>query len=123
MVPSTISFFPSIINCKRPAKTPLMEQDAFFYFGEEGIVENLTKYRRGGLHPVHLGDLLLKPDTCKSDGAIRLRYRISQNLGLVPSPSDTHAVQWEGWVILEQRGRHLGHWLHRTFHCTAIIAE
>lgn len=81
MVPSTISFFPSIINYKRPAKTPLMEQDAFFYFGEEGIVENLTKYRRGGLHPVHLGDVLPKPGTCKSDGAIRPLDRISQKLG------------------------------------------
>jgi hypothetical protein len=66
---------------KTTVQMPLMEQDLFFYFGDEGVVENLTKYKRGGFHPVQLGDILPKPGTCKSDEERQPRYRISQKLG------------------------------------------
>ena len=69
----------------------------FFYFGEEGSVESLTKYRRGGLHPIPLGDVLPKPGTCRSDEERRPRYRISQKLGF-----GAFATVWLARDLLEK---------------------
>lgn len=54
--------------------------DLFFYTGEETSYEDLTKYKRNGLHPIMLGDILPKPSTCVNDQEKRPRYRIMLNL-------------------------------------------
>jgi hypothetical protein len=39
---------------------PPTQQDLFFYNGDGVGVEDLAKYKPGGLHPILLGDVLPK---------------------------------------------------------------
>lgn len=55
--------------------------DLFFYTGDELRCEDLTKYRRHGLYPISLGDILPKPATCVSNFEKQPRYRIILKLG------------------------------------------
>ncbi|WEW56754.1 hypothetical protein PRK78_002205 [Emydomyces testavorans] len=48
-----------------------------FFFGFDDDVEDVGKYKPGGYHPVHLGDILPK----KSTSSREPRYRIIQKLG------------------------------------------
>ncbi|KAG5947941.1 hypothetical protein E4U59_006191 [Claviceps monticola] len=53
----------------------------FVYTSVEAEVENQTRYKRLGLHPITLGDVLPKPLTCVSDLNKEPRYRIMLKLG------------------------------------------
>ncbi|KAF7545128.1 hypothetical protein G7046_g9635 [Stylonectria norvegica] len=55
--------------------------DSFFYTGDEFLFEDLLKYRKHGLHPVIIGDVLPKPCTCASHPEKTPRYRIILKLG------------------------------------------
>ncbi|KAG5988153.1 hypothetical protein E4U52_006848 [Claviceps spartinae] len=62
--------------------TTLQDQcHIFFYNGDDVQFEDLTDYKRFGLHPVTLGDVLPKPLTCVSDVNKGPRYRIMLKLG------------------------------------------
>ena len=55
--------------------------DKFFYVGDELRCEDLLKYQPNGLHPIRLGDILPKPNTCIGDPARKPGYRIILKLG------------------------------------------
>nr|AFK23407.1 protein kinase [Cordyceps militaris] len=55
--------------------------DQFLYTGTDGYVENLTRYKRNGLHPILLGDILPKPGTCVGNPDGEPRYRVLLKLG------------------------------------------
>lgn len=63
------------------SQRPPSQLDLFFYTGDETGFEDLTSYKRCGLHPIVLGDVLPKPSTCVSDLAKKPRYRIMLKLG------------------------------------------
>ncbi|EER28883.1 Protein kinase domain containing protein [Coccidioides posadasii C735 delta SOWgp] len=52
--------------------------EKFFYDGDDGEVEDMRKYKRGGYHPVLLGEVLPKQSTSNSR---KPRYWILQKLG------------------------------------------
>ncbi|KAG5967379.1 hypothetical protein E4U56_000896 [Claviceps arundinis] len=54
---------------------------SFLHAGVEAEVEDLTRYKQFGLHPITLGDILPKPLTCASDLNKEPRYRILYKLG------------------------------------------
>lgn len=60
---------------------PPTQRDLFFYNGNGIGVEDLAKYKPGGLHPILLGDVLPKRGSCMNDDAKQPRYRIAQKLG------------------------------------------
>ncbi|KAK3946019.1 kinase-like domain-containing protein [Diplogelasinospora grovesii] len=72
--------------------------DLFFYTGNDRWVEDLTRYKRYGLHPIILGDILPKPCTCVSDLAKKQRYRIVQKLGF-----GAFATVWLARDLIEKR--------------------
>lgn len=55
--------------------------DQFLYTGNEMHVEDLTRYKRNGLHPIILGDILPKPGTCVGNREGESRYRVLLKLG------------------------------------------
>ncbi|PNY25068.1 Uncharacterized protein TCAP_04997 [Tolypocladium capitatum] len=72
--------------------------DLFFYTGNEILYEDLTKYKRYGLHPIRLGDILPQPSTCVSDLAKKPRYRIMLKLGF-----GAFATVWLARDLVEKR--------------------
>lgn len=70
----------------------------FFYTGTEAQVEDLTKYKQFGLHPITLGDVLPKPFTCVSDVNKEPRYRIMLKLGF-----GAFATVWLARDLVEKR--------------------
>ncbi len=61
---------------------PLTEQlRHFLYAGDETECESLMGYTRNGFHPVLLGDVLPKGQTCVSDKTMQPRYRVLLKLG------------------------------------------
>ncbi|KAK8148212.1 hypothetical protein G3M48_000147 [Beauveria asiatica] len=57
------------------------QYDLFLYTGNERVVEDLTKYKHNGFHPIVLGDVLPKPDTSVGNPDRVPRYRILLKLG------------------------------------------
>ncbi|KAH7308445.1 serine/threonine protein kinase, partial [Stachybotrys elegans] len=55
--------------------------DRFFYSGDGISCEDITQYKRYGLHPIILGDVLPKLGSCVGDPARKPRYRIAQKIG------------------------------------------
>lgn len=50
-------------------------EEGFFYDGNDDV-ENISMYKPGGYHPVHLGDVLPKMSASRKP-----RYRVMQKLG------------------------------------------
>ncbi|KAG6101342.1 hypothetical protein E4U30_002349 [Claviceps sp. LM220 group G6] len=79
--------------------TTLQDQcDIFFYNGDDVQFEDLTRYKRFGLHPITLGDVLPKPLTCVSDVNKEPRYRIMLKLGF-----GAFATVWMARDLVEKR--------------------
>ncbi|KAG6238347.1 hypothetical protein E4U23_008191, partial [Claviceps purpurea] len=79
--------------------TTLQDQcDIFFYNGDDVQFEDLTKYKRFGLHPITLGDVLPKPLTCVSDVNKEPTYRIMLKLGF-----GAFATVWMARDLVEKR--------------------
>ncbi|KAG6109014.1 hypothetical protein E4U31_007218 [Claviceps sp. LM219 group G6] len=79
--------------------TTLQDQcDIFFYNGDDVQFEDLTRYKRFGLHPITLGDVLPKPLTCVSDVNKEPRYRIRLKLGF-----GAFATVWMARDLVEKR--------------------
>ncbi|XWW92079.1 hypothetical protein V2A60_000001 [Cordyceps javanica] len=55
--------------------------DQFLYTGCDLYVEDLTRYRRNGFHPIILGDILPKPGACVGNLKREPRYRVLLKLG------------------------------------------
>ncbi|KAG6158219.1 hypothetical protein E4U11_004816 [Claviceps purpurea] len=70
----------------------------FVYAGVEAEVEDLTRYKQFGLHPIALGDILPKPLTCVSDVNKEPRYRIMFKLGF-----GAFATVWLARDLIEKR--------------------
>ncbi|KAG6236829.1 hypothetical protein E4U25_003297 [Claviceps purpurea] len=70
----------------------------FAYTSVEAEVEDQTRYKRFGLHPITLGDILPKPLTCVSDVKKEPRYRILLKLGYGAS-----ATVWLARDLVEER--------------------
>ncbi|KAG6118918.1 hypothetical protein E4U13_008142 [Claviceps humidiphila] len=70
----------------------------FVYTSVEAEVENQTRYKRFGLHPITLGDVLPKPLTCVSDVNKEPRYRIMLKLGF-----GAFATVWLARDFVEER--------------------
>ncbi|KAG6160514.1 hypothetical protein E4U51_007490 [Claviceps purpurea] len=70
----------------------------FAYTSVEAEVENQTRYKRFGLHPITLGDVLPKPLTCVSDVNKEPRYRIMLKLG-----HGAFATVWLARDLVEKR--------------------
>ncbi|KAG6302306.1 hypothetical protein E4U09_003191 [Claviceps aff. purpurea] len=70
----------------------------FVYAGVEAEVEDLTRYKQFGLHPITLGDILPKPLTCVSDVNKEPRYRIMLKLGF-----GAFATVWLARDLIEKR--------------------
>ncbi|KAG6109012.1 hypothetical protein E4U31_007216 [Claviceps sp. LM219 group G6] len=70
----------------------------FVYTSVEVEVENQTRYKRFGLHPVSLGDVLPKPLTCVSDVKKEPRYQIMLKLG-----HGAFATVWLARDLVEKR--------------------
>ncbi|OAA63965.1 DUF1339 domain protein [Cordyceps fumosorosea ARSEF 2679] len=70
----------------------------FFYTGDGSHVEALTRYRRHGLHPVILGDILPMLGTCVGDLDREPRYQIRFKLGL-----GAFATVWLAWDLADDR--------------------
>ncbi|KAG6181167.1 hypothetical protein E4U27_002458 [Claviceps purpurea] len=69
----------------------------FAYTSVEAEVEDQTRYKRFGLHPITLGDILPKPLTCVSDVKKEPRYRILLKLGY-----GTSATVWLARDLVEE---------------------
>ncbi|KND91129.1 SRSF protein kinase 3 [Tolypocladium ophioglossoides CBS 100239] len=80
MAGSTINQMPAI-NATPKWIPPPIALETFVYAGDENEFENLLRYTKNGYHPVILGDVLLKPQTCVSDENMQPRYRILLKLG------------------------------------------
>ncbi|KAG6148608.1 hypothetical protein E4U28_003877 [Claviceps purpurea] len=79
--------------------TTLQDQcDIFFYNGDDVQFEDLTRYKRFGLHPITLGDVLPKPLTCVSDVNKEPTYRIMLKLGF-----GAFATVWMARDLVEKR--------------------
>ncbi|KAG6153690.1 hypothetical protein E4U11_006880 [Claviceps purpurea] len=79
--------------------TTLQDQcDIFFYNGDDVQFEDLTRYKRFGLHPIILGDVLPKPLTCVSDVNKEPRYRIMLKLGF-----GAFATVWMARDLVDKR--------------------
>ncbi|KAG6127514.1 hypothetical protein E4U38_006223 [Claviceps purpurea] len=79
--------------------TTLQDQcDIFFYNGDDVQFEDLTRYKRFGLHPITLGDVLPKPLTCVSDVNKEPTYRIMLKLGF-----GAFATVWLARDLVEKR--------------------
>ncbi|KAG5955556.1 hypothetical protein E4U56_007166 [Claviceps arundinis] len=70
----------------------------FVYAGVEAEVEDLTRYKQFGLHPIILGDVLPKPLTCVSDVNREPRYRIMFKLGF-----GAFATMWLARDLVDKR--------------------
>ncbi|KLU92948.1 CMGC protein kinase [Magnaporthiopsis poae ATCC 64411] len=79
-------------------------------YSDDAPYENIFKYRKGGYHPVLLGDLLPKQGTCVSDEAKQPRYHIRTRIGhgafstiwLAEDRGDADAQDpGRGWVALK----------------------
>jgi serine/threonine protein kinase len=55
--------------------------DIFFYVASEGTCEDLLDYKPGGFHPIALGDILPKPQSCVNDLGKAPQYRVITKLG------------------------------------------
>ncbi|KAG6191328.1 hypothetical protein E4U27_004659 [Claviceps purpurea] len=79
--------------------TALQDQlKKFVYAGVEAEVEDLTRYKQFGLHPIALGEILPKPLTCVSDVNKEPRYRITFKLGFGAS-----ATVWLARDLVDKR--------------------
>ncbi|KAG6121969.1 hypothetical protein E4U13_003606 [Claviceps humidiphila] len=79
--------------------TALQDQlKKFVYAGVEAEVEDLTRYKQFGLHPIALGEILPKPLTCVSDVNKEPRYRITYKLGFGAS-----ATVWLARDLVDKR--------------------
>ncbi|KAG6204766.1 hypothetical protein E4U50_005068 [Claviceps purpurea] len=79
--------------------TTLQDQcDIFFYNGDDVQLEDLTRYKQFGLHPITLGDVLPKPLTCVSDVNKEPTYRIMLKLGF-----GAFATVWLARDLVEKR--------------------
>ncbi|KAG6072597.1 hypothetical protein E4U16_005243 [Claviceps sp. LM84 group G4] len=76
----------------------LQDSDDFLYGGDEWACEVPTRYKRFGLHPIILGDVLPKPLTCVSDVNKKPRYRIMLKLGC-----GAFATVWLARDLVEER--------------------
>ncbi|KAG6101339.1 hypothetical protein E4U30_002346 [Claviceps sp. LM220 group G6] len=77
---------------------PQHQYEAFHFVGMPLEFEDLTDYKRFGLHPVTLGDVLPKPLTCVSDVNKEPRYRIMLKLGY-----GAFATVWLARDLVEKR--------------------
>ncbi|KAG5966510.1 hypothetical protein E4U56_001263 [Claviceps arundinis] len=78
--------------------SPQHQYEAFHFVGMPLEFEDLTNYKRFGLHPVTLGDVLPKPLTCVSDVNKEPRYRIMLKLGY-----GAFATVWLARDLVEKR--------------------
>ncbi len=57
------------------------QNDLFYHIGMSAEIEDLSRYKQNGLHPIILGQVLPEPKTCVDVPDKEPRYRIMFKLG------------------------------------------